>query len=155
MVQSAVKVCIASTEERNVQTKDKTKTQTCSISKLLNLSPLWISLPFSLLSSLSPSDAHQQCRTLSELVLILLPEAVSSWEEVPASLWVHLPHVWFLKDRKEDNIVTRRQKRPQHYFMKPTFKMHACLPTCPVCSVSSLLIRYIRKNLQERNRGMC
>lgn len=65
---------------------------------LSNLSSLWITL-----SSFSPSDARSQCRKLSELILILLPEAVSSREEVPASLLIHLPHVWLLTDRRQDD----------------------------------------------------
>lgn len=34
--------------------------------------------------------------SLSQLILILLPEAVTGREEVPASLLVHLPHVRLL-----------------------------------------------------------
>lgn len=34
-----------------------------------------------------------------ELVLVLLPEAVPRWEELPAALLVHFPHVRFLKMR--------------------------------------------------------
>ena len=34
---------------------------------------------------------------LSKLIFILLPEAVTSWEEIPAPFLVHLPDVRFLK----------------------------------------------------------
>lgn len=33
---------------------------------------------------------------LAQLVLILFPETVSSWKEIPASLLIHLPHIWLL-----------------------------------------------------------
>lgn len=38
---------------------------------------------------------------LTQLVLVLLPETVSSWEEVPASLLVHLPHIGLLQRGQE------------------------------------------------------
>lgn len=33
---------------------------------------------------------------LAQLVLILFPETVSSWKEIPASLLIHLPHIRLL-----------------------------------------------------------
>lgn len=44
--------------------------------------------------------------SLTQLVLILLTEAVSSREEVPASLLVHLPHKGLLegKENKSDDV---------------------------------------------------
>lgn len=38
---------------------------------------------------------------LTQLVLVLLPETVSSREEVPASLLVHLPHIGLLQRGQE------------------------------------------------------
>lgn len=41
---------------------------------------------------------------LAQLVLVLLPEAVSSWEEVPASFLIHLPHIRLLKTEKQNTF---------------------------------------------------
>lgn len=109
----------------------------------------------------------QSCLSaLSKLILILLSETVSSGEKVPLPLLVHLPHVWLLEeaDRQKDwSIYSSRWAEPKNWWVTVNFgswydnlftgqrgqksdKIH----TWPVCSVSSLLIRYIRKNLSSQ-----
>lgn len=86
---------------------------------------------------------------LSQLVLVLLPEAVSSREEVPASLLVQLPHVGLLRAHTqggEGGEGGRNTANNWEYDEKTS-------PTCPVCSVSSLLMRYIRKNLKDSEQS--
>ena len=55
-------------------------------------------------------------RSLGEQVLILLPEAVPSRVEVPASLLVHLPHIRLLAaqgaDRGGRNTAGQQRKQP-------------------------------------------
>lgn len=47
---------------------------------------------------------------LTQLVLILLTEAVSGREEVPASLLVHLPHVRLLEEGEDGDMSVNPQK---------------------------------------------
>lgn len=82
---------------------------------------------------------------LSKLVFILFSEAVSSREEIPASLLVHLPHIWFLSNTHAYPICLNNSSLLLWWGVN----IVTCL-TCPVCSVSSLLIKYIRKNLVKR-----
>lgn len=60
-------------------------------------------------SDLGGRGRLQRLPPLTQLVLILLTEAVSCGEEVPASLLVHLPHVWLLQG-KENKWGVRLQE---------------------------------------------
>lgn len=45
-------------------------------------------------TSQSSTDRDEdEAWVLSQLIFVLFAEAISSWEEIPASLLVHLPHV--------------------------------------------------------------
>lgn len=55
----------------------------------------------------------KETRWLGQLILILLSETVSSGEEVPAALLVHLPHVGFLKQRVEEHQKPSFSQQPK------------------------------------------
>lgn len=85
---------------------------------------------------------------LAQLVLILFAEAVSSREEIPASLLIHLPYIGLLWIKS--NTTVAAELVIFYVFLKRRGLFGG--RTWPVCSVSSLLIRYIRKNLSERKQ---
>ncbi len=52
---------------------------------------------------------------LAKLIFILLPETVTSWEEVPASLLVHFPYIGLL-EREKSNEYTALQYNSAKYW---------------------------------------
>lgn len=51
-------------------------------------------------SQLIMNRGKEDVSALSKLVFILFAEAISSGEEIPAALLVHLPHIWLLESEK-------------------------------------------------------
>ena len=49
-------------------------------------------------------ERERERSRLAQLVLVLFPEAVSGWEEVPASLLVHLPHIRLLREIHQTHV---------------------------------------------------
>lgn len=101
-----------------------------------------------------------------QLLFILFTEAISNWEEVQTALLIQLPHVRLLgfKMRKYESKCdltnstnfwdpwTSGHAHYEHAKTNKTLQQFPWLPTCPVNSVSGLLIICIRKYLEENAR---